>query len=960
MTMKRITAAVISVILCAAQMGYLTESSAETVFGDINSDGKITSQDAKYVRNEIAKLETEKPDGITSSVWCNGDVDRNAVLDEKDAEWYDKYVEYTAGGGTAGLREFITGEPDKEGLSDYGTFNEGKNTWAVTEDFTLVLGGEGGLPDVDYNWDRCPWAMFSQTRKLKKIVIEEGVEHIGSYIFKNVSTVSEISFPSTLTSVGKWAAVNCFALKDVSLPEGVVKLDEKAFASCDSLERVSVPSTVKDYGSGTFSGNKNLSEVSLAEGLTAVGVECFKGDTALAEIALPESLESVAHKAFSNTGLTSVVIPDKVSTIGNYAFSDCAALKTVTTGKGTTAIGTGAFMNCTELESVVLNDGLATIGSAAFQNCASLKNVEIPDSVTTVGKGAFTGCSSLTELTIPENVKTFDLSDLDTCTSLRAIYIDNPDCNVTTDYTPHDAPYSNLTVYCYPGSSAEETAKFCGAKVVLMDGKTAVTAEGECGEGLEWTLNNRGVLTITGSGTMTDFDEEKQPGWSAYPDLVSTIIIDAEIPGVGKNAFSGLTKLGSVFLPDTVKYIGDGAFSGCTGITGFEMPPALETIGKGAFRECTDLYDYKLPDGLKSIGEDAFRSSSAGTVKLPESVERVGSGAFAGCGRFRTLEVTSADCVIEDGALPEGYRAVMVIAPVDSEAQKFADRNKFIFISSDDTSELACSGAAGEDIRWTLSREGALALSGTGDMFDWDCEEPGKYYMGILSPWNYCREMRRMLTPDITSVTISAGITGIGNDAFTGCGFREAMIPETIEHIGSRAFWYCFSLEKITLPDSVKKIGEGAFGQCTKLEEITILRPDCEIFDSPSTISNTVRYTNETAVSAEGVINDCICDYTGVIKGSAHSTAQVYSEKYGYTFVSNGEAQEKPFIAGDANDDGKVNVSDAVAVLQFVANRTKYPLSERGVKNADCDGTTGITGSDALVIQQIDAGIYKP
>ena len=62
---------------------------------------------------------------------------------------------------------------------------------------------------------------------------------------------------------------------------------------------------------------------------------------------------------------------------------------------------------------------------------------------------------------------------------------------------------------------------------------------------------------------------------------------------------------------------------------------------------------------------------------------------------------------------------------------------------------------------------------------------------------------------------------------------------------------------------------------------------------------------------------------------------------------------------GDANLDGKVNVSDAVAVLQFVANQTKYPIQEQGLVNADIDGASGITGSDAIVIQKVDAGVVK-
>lgn len=62
-------------------------------------------------------------------------------------------------------------------------------------------------------------------------------------------------------------------------------------------------------------------------------------------------------------------------------------------------------------------------------------------------------------------------------------------------------------------------------------------------------------------------------------------------------------------------------------------------------------------------------------------------------------------------------------------------------------------------------------------------------------------------------------------------------------------------------------------------------------------------------------------------------------------------------IAGDANCDSKVNVSDAVTVLQYVTNPEKYPLSPQGKKNADIDGSSGITGTDAITIQKIDAAI---
>ena len=65
-------------------------------------------------------------------------------------------------------------------------------------------------------------------------------------------------------------------------------------------------------------------------------------------------------------------------------------------------------------------------------------------------------------------------------------------------------------------------------------------------------------------------------------------------------------------------------------------------------------------------------------------------------------------------------------------------------------------------------------------------------------------------------------------------------------------------------------------------------------------------------------------------------------------------------LYGDANCDGKVEIADATLILQFLTNKDEYQLTDQGMKNADVIGNgDGVTAQDALVIQQVDAGIYK-
>lgn len=63
---------------------------------------------------------------------------------------------------------------------------------------------------------------------------------------------------------------------------------------------------------------------------------------------------------------------------------------------------------------------------------------------------------------------------------------------------------------------------------------------------------------------------------------------------------------------------------------------------------------------------------------------------------------------------------------------------------------------------------------------------------------------------------------------------------------------------------------------------------------------------------------------------------------------------------GDANEDGEVNLADAVLIMQSLANPAKYSLTDQGKKNADCSGNgDGVTNKDALAIQKYTLGILE-
>ena len=99
------------------------------------------------------------------------------------------------------------------------------------------------------------------------------------------------------------------------------------------------------------------------------------------------------------------------------------------------------------------------------------------------------------------------------------------------------------------------------------------------------------------------------------------------------------------------------------------------------------------------------------------------------------------------------------------------------------TGLLITSGICGENSAWDLDN-GALVISGTGVMTD--------YTSGDETPWALLRDK-------ITSVTVEAGVTGIGSCAFAGCtavatitflGNAPVIADNAFQNVNATAYYY--------------------------------------------------------------------------------------------------------------------------------------------------------------------------
>ena len=77
--------------------------------------------------------------------------------------------------------------------------------------------------------------------------------------------------------------------------------------------------------------------------------------------------------------------------------------------------------------------------------------------------------------------------------------------------------------------------------------------------------------------------------------------------------------------------------------------------------------------------------------------------------------------------------------------------------------------------------------------------------------------------PALTSVTISEGITTLGDCCFASCtSLTSISLPETVTTLGESCFSGCTSLTSIAIPEGVTTLGESCFDCCTSLTSISL------------------------------------------------------------------------------------------------------------------------------------------
>ena len=310
---------------------------------------------------------------------------------------------------------------------------------------------------------------------------------------------------------------------------------------------------------------------------------------------------------------------------------------------------------------------------------------------------------------------------------------------------------------------------------------------GKDGSNVTWTLDSAGLLTISGTGEMADYESKTDSAsgeeitTAPWGNQAKTVVIEDGVTGIGAAAFYGCSGLTSVTMGSNVTSIGESAFRGCTGLTGIVLPGSVTSIGEYAFSNCESLTAIEIPAGVTTLGNSAFfgcdnlkevrynaraaanltglsgafrsAGASVGGVKVifGESVEKIPSNLFCNCESLTSVTIGSNVTSIGDNA----------------------------FLDCKGLVEINYNARAAECTEDSFGSGDGLKVA-FGDSVE---RIPDYIFQDC---------------PGLASVTIGSSATTIGHYAFNRCtGLTSIKIPESMTNIGYMAFSGCTGLADV-------------------------------------------------------------------------------------------------------------------------------------------------------------------
>lgn len=254
----------------------------------------------------------------------------------------------------------------------------------------------------------------------------------------------------------------------------------------------------------------------------------------------------------------------------------------------------------------------------------------------------------------------------------------------------------------------------------------------------------------------------------------------------------------------------------------FESGVVISEIGNFAFAN-TKISSIRLPESVKKIGDSAFSSCEAlESVNFIKSITYIGNSAFKGCKQLKKAEIPTDSSLTYIG--DEAFASSGLTEIVIPKGVTYLGSSAYFNCTA--AAVIRYYAEALDTVNWVRS-----PFLGVGTMTAGTTLTLGGNNMPVkkLSPFTFQSSTSNpinIVKIDFTNVQIDT--TDIGSPLFGKQVFERLTSLKTVTFdpsckigiIGASAFLGCTSLGTIALPSSVKTIEDSAFNGCTSLHGI--------------------------------------------------------------------------------------------------------------------------------------------